>query len=135
MASGLEENPPTGKPVVKTDDPLPHDNLDESTLVIPELNPDDSPGPSHSTTVTRDQCIVHLKLSAVLADLRDSISSHDALFGKHDSQANEFLTDNMRNQARGQIKEKRWAVYTARAVDRFASWWRACIPTTGPALV
>ena len=43
------------------------------------------------------------------------------------------------HQAKGQdaralaevrVREKRWAVYVERAVDRFAKWWDACVPAT-----
>jgi len=32
--------------------------------------------------------------------------------------------------AQVRIHEKRWAVFVARAVDRFATWWDACVPAT-----
>jgi hypothetical protein len=36
------------------------------------------------------------------------------------------------NEILGRIREKRWAVYTARAVDRYTKWWDACPPTANP---
>ena len=84
-----------------------------------------SPPPSNAT-VTRDQCVAHLKFLAVLADLRDSIASDDGLFGIFDSEAERFPES--LNEARARIREKRWAVYVARAVHRYNTWWTIGLP-------
>jgi hypothetical protein len=98
---------------------------------IPSLDPKD-PGPATTSTVSRDQCIVHLKLLAAFADLRDSIASNDGLFGIYDRQADQFtLEEENKVRALARIKEKRWAVYTARAVDRYTAWWEKCVVTRG----
>lgn len=81
-------------------------------------------------TVTRDQCVAHLKFLAVLADLRDSISNQDGLFGLFDSQADKFAEEAA--QAKARIREKRWAVYVARAVDRYEKWWFTALPRSRP---
>lgn len=132
MASRLEQTPSMGNAVDDTDPPPPYEELEQLTSTIPPLDPDASPGKSRGATVTRDRCIVHLKLLAALADLRDSISNDNALFGLDDSRADHFVTDLIINRARALVREKRWAVYTARAVDRFTVWLRTCIPKTGP---
>lgn len=88
------------------------------------------PGPAEDTTVEKDRCILHLKLLASLADLRETISTIDGLFGIHDSQAFKFEEGTTRNTALIRIREKRWAVYTARAVDRYADWWTHCVPVS-----
>lgn len=90
-------------------------------------------GPSTNSTVTNTQCIAHLKLLSVFADLRVAISSEDRLFGIDDSEADQFKDENSKNQALARIREKRWAVYTTRAVDRYADWWHTCAATTGKA--
>lgn len=72
-------------------------------------------------TVTPYQCAVHLKFLAALADLQDSVANSDGLFGLYDSDAERFQESS--NEARARIREKRWAVYTARAVDRYTKWW------------
>lgn len=82
--------------------------------------------PPSVTTVSRDQCIAHLKFLAVLADLRDVISSDDGLFGIFDSEADRF--PDLLNEARARIREKRWAVYVARAVHRYTTWWSVGLP-------
>lgn len=97
-------------------------------LELPQL--DLSSNISASTTITRDQCVAHLKFLAVLADLRDTISSDDGLFDIYDAKAERF--PNELNKARARICEKRWAVYTARAVDRYTEWWSDGLPGSRP---
>lgn len=97
---------------------------------IPRLSLFGDAGPSESTTVTEDQCVAHLKFLAVLADLRDSVSSQDGLFGILDSEAQK-LSGGTQNEARAKLREKRWAVYTSRAVKRFSTWWDKCVPQSG----
>jgi hypothetical protein len=103
------------------------EQVERPPLELPQL--DLSPQPS-SAPVTRDQCVAHLKLLAILADLRDTISSDDGLFGIYDGEAKRF-PDSL-NEARARIREKRWAVYTARAVDRYTEWWSIALPRSSP---
>ncbi|KAJ5163215.1 uncharacterized protein N7500_005045 [Penicillium coprophilum] len=104
------------------------DKVEQPPLALPQLHL--GPPTSSSTTVTRDQCVAHLKLLAVFADLRDTISSDDGLFGINDAEAERF-PDSL-NEARARIREKRWAVYTARAVDRYTKWWSIGLPRSRP---
>lgn len=87
-------------------------------------------GTAETTTVDRDRCILHLKLLAALADLRETISTTDGLFGIGDYQIENFQDEQTRGKALVRVREKRWAVYTARAVDRYADWWTSCIPVS-----
>ena len=120
------------------ENPLASDNTpsvptksQDAELKLPTLNLQE-PFPLTGITVTRDLCIAHLKLLAALADLRDVISSNDGLFDIYDSQANQFKDDERQmNQALARIREKRWAVYVTRAVDRFTTWWETCVPRAG----
>ncbi|KAF7174416.1 hypothetical protein CNMCM6106_008699 [Aspergillus hiratsukae] len=93
-----------------TEQPPGYDQIDEQPSTIPPLNLSHNAGSPNSTTVTRDQCVVHLKFLAALADLRDSHVE----------------------EVRARIREKRWAVYTARAVHRYTKWWETCIPSNRP---
>lgn len=102
--------------------------VEQPPLELPQL--DLSSHPPSSTSITRDQCVAHLKFLAVLADLRDTISSDDGLFGIHDAEAERF--PNSLNEARARLREKRWAVYTARAVDRYTKWWSIGLPRSRP---
>lgn len=110
--------------------PPSYNQPDEPDLVVQlpqlKLKDEDVPLSEINQTVSRDQVVAHLKFLAVLADLRDFVSNSDGLFGLFDSAANEY-PDSL-NEARIRIREKRWAVYTARAVDRYQKWWSACLP-------
>lgn len=98
---------------------------------LPSLNLQE-PASLTETTVTKDFCIAHLKFLAALADLRDTVSSNDGLFDIYDSQADPFKSDEQQmHQALARIREKRWAVYVTRAVDRFTVWWETCVPHAG----
>ncbi|KAK2806431.1 hypothetical protein FQN50_005848 [Emmonsiellopsis sp. PD_5] len=78
---------------------------------------------------TIDACIVHLKLLAAIADLRDQISATDGLFGLSDSLIDKFESQKDRYKAAAIIREKRWQIYVCRAVDRFEAWMDQCIET------
>lgn len=108
----------------------PSYNAEQLALELPKLNLSQSRYYSSLGSVPRDQCVAHLKLLAVLADLRDFISNNDGLFGLFDSEAERF-PDSL-NEARARIREKRWAVYTARAVERYTKWWFTCLPMSRP---
>ncbi|KAK9595731.1 hypothetical protein V6Z92_002226 [Aspergillus fumigatus] len=110
--------------------PPGYDQIDEQPSTIPPLDLSHNAGPPASTTVTRDQCVAHLKFIAALADLRDSVAGNDGLFGLHDPPPTEF-PDHI-NEVRARMREKRWAVYTARAVDRYTKWWVKCVPNDRP---
>jgi hypothetical protein len=117
----------------KTDRPSSHSQAEEIPLELPPLDLK-APGSPQTSTVSRDLCIAHLKFLAAIADLRDTISNTDPLFGLEDTQADGvFDKEQDINCARARIREKRWAIYTARAVDRFTAWWNACVPTSGTA--
>lgn len=104
----------------------PSYNQPEVLLQLPQLNLKDLSVIDITQTVTRDQVVAHLKFIAVLGDLRDFVSNNDGLFGLFDSEADKY-PDSL-NEARVRIREKRWAVYTARAADRYQKWWSACLP-------
>lgn len=104
--------------------------MDPSPIAIPQLNLTQDAGSPLNSTVTPDQCVAHLKLLATFADLRDSVSTEDGLFGLHDVQAEEYSTG--RNHMLAKIREKRWAVYVSRAVERYLVWWRECVPSSEP---
>ena len=85
--------------------------------------------------VSPDQCIAHLKLLETFFQLREEVGNSNELFGIPDPDFSGVLATSrtsQNDQALAQIKvrEKRWAVYVARAVDRFYKWWDKCVPTT-----
>ena len=103
--------------------------VDDSPLEIPPLDLKKNLGSSLTTTTSADHCIVHLKFLAAIADLRDTVAKIDTLFEINDSQAEVFKTREDQCRALARIKEKRWAVYVARAVDRYIAWWNHCVET------
>ena len=119
--------PPSYEESEKQQTPTPR-----ASSKIPKLWLLGGAGPSTSSSVTEDQCIAHLKFLAVLADLRDTMSSEDGLFGINDSEAGRFAPGDAQNRARAKLREKRWEVYTSRAVKRFFAWWQNCVPTYTP---
>lgn len=95
--------------------------LDDLNLSVDENRP------------TPDRCIAHLKLLEALHQLRDTIASTDGLFGivTPPEKKSEKQSEQKANaDAQVAVREKRWAVYVARAVDRFESWWTQCVPQT-----
>lgn len=112
--------------------PPPYFPLNQSTTNRqsnePEFLPPDDSSPGQNTVLV-DECIAHLKLLSAIANLRRIVSRTDNLFGIRDSEAKEFSDPRKQAQAAACIQEKRWAVYVARAVDRFTSWWESCIPS------
>jgi hypothetical protein len=92
-----------------------------------------APDPATST-VTTDECIAHLKLLACFADLRDKVATTDGLFNVHDREIDRFAGTQERSEAAALLREKRWAVYVTRAVDRYTAWLLNCVPTDGMGL-
>lgn len=123
-----KEPPTTGSASSSPSQPPPaYEAAQERVLLdFPKLNLGRDLGSPVSGTITADQCVAHLKFLAVLADLRDSISNQDGLFGIFDSQANKFPESY--EQAMMRIREKRWAVYTSRAADRYEKWFFTALP-------
>lgn len=117
----------------KSSSPPPsyNDQADELVSSIRKLHFSKSANvsPTYKACVipTTDECIAHLKLLTALHHLREEISETDGLFGIQDSQADFFGSH--QPTAKVKIREKRWAVYVARAVDRFEKWWDVCVKT------
>jgi hypothetical protein len=91
--------------------------------------------------VTPDQCIAHLKLLETFNQLREDVGNTDNLFGinsppstekkdKSEKPPLEVQGVDLNNLAEVRVREKRWAVFVARAVDRFEKWWDVCVPAT-----
>lgn len=123
---------PLKEPINGSTERPPSYDAEQLALELPKLNLRNLQHYPLLTVVPRDQCVTHLKLLAAFADLRDSISNNDGLFGLFDSEADNF-PDTV-DEAKARIREKRWAVYTARAVDRYTKWWFTCLPMSRPPL-
>ncbi|RDK39342.1 hypothetical protein M752DRAFT_255757 [Aspergillus phoenicis ATCC 13157] len=98
-----------------------------TSFILSDVPTSPSPVP---TFITPKQCVTHLKLLSAFAELRDVISNNDGLFGLYDQ------GENRENVARDNyqdlVREKRWAVYVARAVKRYTDWWFRCLPSQKP---
>lgn len=82
--------------------------------------------PDKSYTPTGDQLVAHLKFLEAFWRLKDEVGKNDSLFNITPPAGT--LGEDAAAKAR--VCEKRWAVYVARAVDRFETWWARCIPQT-----
>lgn len=115
----------------EVEDPPPYEppKYGQDFVGIPPLEPSNL-GIDTDKPVTKDECILHLKLLAAFADLRATVSTVDGLFGIHDSQADKFGGGDEMAKCRAliRIREKRWEVYTSRAVDRYVDWWTKIVP-------
>ena len=76
---------------------------------------------------TPDQCIAHLKLLEAFHQLREDVALHDGLFGLQDDFVPSSLAGRQREAILTKIREKRWAVYVVKAVERFRRWWQTTI--------
>jgi len=78
-----------------------------------------------------DLCLAHLKLLEAFFILKQEVGYTDGAFdiwdsrapGTDESVANDEKAKNMRMEALSKIREKRWALYVAKAVHRFEIWW------------
>jgi len=75
-----------------------------------------------SSLPTTDECLAHLKLLSAFQVLKEDVGYTDGLFELWDARC-EKLDEKDRAKALASIHEKRWALYIARAVDRFQDWW------------
>lgn len=67
-----------------------------------------------------DQCLAHLKLLSAFHALQEDIGYTDGMFGLWDAKCD--MAEN-RDEGLAKMREKRWALYIARAVERFEAWW------------
>jgi hypothetical protein len=80
-----------------------------------------------SPVPTPDRCIAHLKLLEALHQLREDTGMKDGLFGLSDGLVPATINDEEKSRTLAKMREKRWAIYVARASKRFESWWDKCI--------
>ncbi|KAK2046201.1 hypothetical protein LZ31DRAFT_574703 [Colletotrichum somersetense] len=83
-----------------------------------------------------DSCLAHLKLLYAIQTLKDEVGYTDGLWDLWDIRADPppgSEAEQMGGSSKGSekrkkilamIREKRWAIYLARAVDRYETWWR-----------
>ncbi|KAI1313986.1 hypothetical protein F5Y03DRAFT_380844 [Xylaria venustula] len=84
--------------------------------------------------VTEDTCLAHLKLLFAFQNLKETVGYTDGLWNIYDSRVfpsgkdSDALqdTDKLDDETKKNLsllREKRWALYIARAVDRYEAWW------------
>lgn len=81
-----------------------------------------------------NECIAHLKLLECFYRLRQKIGSTDGLFGISDRLVLDIEDGERSPSLLAKLAEKRWAIYVARAVDRFEAWLSAIQPSQRPSL-
>ena len=120
LQSPTPENPPPLYTVDASHN-IPDNNAGLSTL---DLN----------TKKTRQisDLSAHLKLLESFHQLREDIALHDGLFGIWDSFVPFTPSEEEKAEILLKIREKRWAIYVAKAASRFETWWQASVePGTG----
>ncbi|KAL6406762.1 hypothetical protein AUP68_09567 [Ilyonectria robusta] len=85
---------------------------------------------SSPTEPTVDTCLAHLKLLFAFEELKIKIGNTDGLWDIWDSRAISPSGGSSVNPTDILVKlrEKRWAVYVARAIDRYEAWWASFVP-------
>ncbi|KAB8360599.1 hypothetical protein FH972_024337 [Carpinus fangiana] len=114
---------------------------EQATAVLSDLKIDPSADasipPAHNPT--SHNVVIHLKLLHAIQHLRNDISNQENLWGLSDSflPPPEAPGTPMTEAAikietvRKRIQEKRWAIFVARASERFNRWWQALRTTYG----
>lgn len=114
-ATNGKEAPPSyeqNDPVNSTVGPSPEELSAAFTNLSIASTPVAFPQPEH--------CLAHLKLLSAFHALKEDVGYTDGLFNLYDAKCD--LVDN-RDETLAKMREKRWALYIARAVERFEDWW------------
>ncbi|CAH0004090.1 unnamed protein product, partial [Clonostachys byssicola] len=70
-------------------------------------------------------CIIHLRLLYAFRGLALRIGYQDGLFGIEDGRSKKVgLNSEETERGESKLREKRWAIYLARAVHRYETWWK-----------
>lgn len=116
-ANEAKDAPPAYTATEPADGP-PGSSVEDLSAAFSSLNIPDVP----PALPTPDHCLAHLKLLNSFHALKEDIGYTDGLFGLWDERC-EVLEGKERDEALARTREKRWALYIARAVERFQSWW------------
>lgn len=114
----LMEKKSYAEPPEDIDPPTYNASPSNLTAAFSNLNLD-----SAGSVPTKDRCIAHLKLLEAFHQLREDIATADGLFGIKDSLVTADISQQEQAAVLLKIREKRWAVYVARAASRFETWW------------
>ncbi|KAL7972720.1 hypothetical protein HDV63DRAFT_369955 [Trichoderma sp. SZMC 28014] len=130
------EAPPNYTPTAAAD---PHSDLDiTASFAYLALSSDPPTGIPEV-----DTCLAHLKLLHAIHSLKEDVGYNDGLWGLWDDRADKdtdiildgalpsgvkldsLSKDEKTKLALSRLREKRWAIFLARAVDRYEAWWSA----------
>ncbi|KAI2782618.1 hypothetical protein F4815DRAFT_427894 [Daldinia loculata] len=101
------------------------------------LTPDLVEISSWDSNITHDTCLVHLRLLAAFQSVKEDVGYTDGIWGLFDSRVLSQQDKKSKTVDNGQkledktvkrlaeLREKRWALFVARAVDRYEAWWTA----------
>lgn len=92
---------------------------------------------------SEDACLAHLKLLHAIQSMKEEVGYTDGLWNLWDDRGKWALDDlradadwptirmlektsakTVTNAGHSRIREKRWALFVARAVDRYETWWK-----------
>lgn len=99
--------------------------------------------------ISEDTCLAHLKLLHAIQSMKQEIGYTDGLWNLWNDRGR-WAMDDLRADAdwsmirtleksnskivtrtgQSRIREKRWAIFVARAVDRYEAWWNSLAATT-----
>ncbi|KAJ3561231.1 hypothetical protein NPX13_g9029 [Xylaria arbuscula] len=107
------------------------DDIEQLNLAFSSLNV-----PLVSKSVTAGTCLAHLKLLFAFQNLKESVGYTDGLWQIYDSRVfpqekgtntiqDPYKLDDETKKNLSLLREKRWALYVARAADRYAAWWNS----------
>lgn len=98
--------------------------------------------------IWEDTCLAHLKLLHAIQSMKEEIGYTDGLWNLWDSRGKWALNDlrvdadwatirmleradsaTVTKAGHSRLREKRWALFVARAVDRYEAWWHSLAET------
>ncbi|EGX94974.1 hypothetical protein CCM_03246 [Cordyceps militaris CM01] len=121
--------------------PLPEITFAGNALSSQSKDPSNK---NYGFDVTESCCLAHLKLLHAIEAMKQDVGYTDGLWGIWDSlvldgkgvsfDSSEVPSDMRKSDLTGEeekkmmlskLREKRWAIFVARAVDRYEAWWNA----------
>jgi hypothetical protein len=103
-------------PLPAAPEPIDGPTAEALSAAFSSLRLSDTP-PAFPDTNT---CLAHLKLLSAFHALKEDIGYTDGLFNLWDAKC-ELLGN--RDESLAKMREKRWVLFIARAVERFEDWW------------
>ncbi|CAK7221297.1 hypothetical protein SCUCBS95973_004446 [Sporothrix curviconia] len=119
---------------------LPREPKTLSAQAVTSKHDDNSP---QYMWPSADECLAHLKFLFAVHALKEDVGYTDGMFGLHDAiagapdnvvsiplnlpdkQAPPQTQEDLYRARLSKVREKRWALYVARAADRYDAWWTA----------